>query len=157
MKFSSRTSPALLAPKRTSHHPTQIESTERLHALARYVDQDTSCGTIVCLIRNRYHVDHTFTILGCTLLPYAKYITELNLTEPQSHIVGFALWTVNRTIDLRVARLTMGDAYRLPSRVWRPGDIGAFGNEGRKPRVKNVEKVGGSYGAERVVLMSEMP
>lgn len=120
MKFSSRTSPALLAPKRTSHHPTQIESTERLHALARYVDQDTSCGTIVCLIRNRYHVDHTFTILGCTLLPYAKYITELNLTEPQSHIVGFALWTVNRTIDLRVARLTMGDAYRLPSRVWRP-------------------------------------
>lgn len=37
------------------------------------------------------------------------------------------------------------------------GDIGAFGNEGRKPRVKNVEKVGGSYGAERVVLMSEMP
>ncbi|EIM91660.1 uncharacterized protein STEHIDRAFT_153283 [Stereum hirsutum FP-91666 SS1] len=44
-----------------------IESTERLRAFARYVNQDDASGTFVYLNRNRYDVDHTLTILGCTL------------------------------------------------------------------------------------------
>lgn len=58
----------LSPPIHTTIH-LQIESAERLRAFARHANQidDPSSGTFVYLNRNRHDVDHTLTILGCTL------------------------------------------------------------------------------------------